>query len=112
MLADISAPLVLAHALAARQDLPIPEWLFAWAASVVLIVSFFALSAGWREPRFEGDHWRPLGERLSRIALHPLLLSLCGALGVFLLGVAVYAGLEGTVAPDRNFAITFIFGTA
>ncbi len=112
MLADISAPLVLAHALAARQDLPIPEWLFAWAASVVLIVSFFALSVGWREPRFEGDHWRPLSGRLSRIALHPLLLALWGVLGVFLLGVAVYAGLEGTVAPDRNFALTFIFVTA
>ena len=113
MLADISAPLVLAHALAARQDLPIPEWLFAWAASVVLIVSFFALSVGWREPRFEGDHWRPLSGRPSRIALHPLLLTLCGALGVFLLlGVAVYAGLGGTVAPDRNFALTFIFVTA
>ena len=40
-----------AHALAARQDLPIPAWLFAWAASIVLIVSFFALSAAWREPK-------------------------------------------------------------
>ena len=55
-----------AHALAARQDLPIPAWLFAWAASIVLIVSFFALSAAWREPNFEEEHWRPLGERLSR----------------------------------------------
>jgi hypothetical protein len=29
----------IAHALAAREDLPIPAWLFAWGASVVLIVS-------------------------------------------------------------------------
>ena len=42
-----------AHALIARSDLPIPAWLFAWGASIVLIVSFFALSAAWREPRFE-----------------------------------------------------------
>ena len=36
---------------------------------------------------------------------------LCGAIGVFLLGVAVYAGLRGTEAPDRNFALTFLFVT-
>ena len=45
--------LPFAHALVARQDLPIPAWLFAWGASIVLIVSFFALSAAWRKPRFE-----------------------------------------------------------
>ena len=36
--------LPLAHALVARKDLPIPAWLFAWGASIVLIISFFALS--------------------------------------------------------------------
>jgi hypothetical protein len=84
--------LPFAHALAARQDLPIPAWLFAWGASIVLIASFFALSVAWRKPRFEEV--------------------LCGLLGVFLLGVAVYSGLRGTEAPDRNFALTFLFVTA
>ena len=104
--------LPFAHALAARQDLPIPAWLFAWGASIVLIVSFFALSVGWREPRFEGDRWRPLGAGLSRALLSPPLQILCGAIGVFLLGLAVYSGLRGTEAPDRNFALTFLFVTA
>jgi hypothetical protein len=36
----------------------------------------------------------------------------CGALGVFLLGVAIWAGFEGTGAPDRNIALTLIFVTA
>jgi len=103
--------LPVAHALASRQDLPIPAWLFAWAASIVLIVSFFALSAAWREPRFEDEHRRPLGERLSAALLSLPAQALCGAIGVFLLGVAVYAGLRGTEAPDRNFALTFIFVT-
>ncbi|HET7506896.1 MAG TPA: fenitrothion hydrolase [Solirubrobacterales bacterium] len=103
--------LPVAHALASRQDLPIPAWLFAWAASIVLIVSFFALSAAWREPRFEDEHRRPLGERLSAALLSLPAQVLCGAIGVFLLGVAVYAGLRGTEAPDRNFALTFIFVT-
>jgi hypothetical protein len=103
--------LPLAHALAARQDLPIPAWLFAWGASIVLIVSFFALSVGWREPRFEGDRWRPLGAGLSRVLLSPPVQILCGAIGIFLLGLAVYSGLRGTEAPDRNFTLTFLFVT-
>jgi hypothetical protein len=100
-----------AHALAARQDLPIPAWLFAWAASIVLIVSFFALSAAWREPKLEDEHARPLGERLSAVLLGLPAQVVCGAIGIFLLGVAVYAGLAGTEAPDRNFALTFLFVT-
>src|SRR6478672_11188076 len=104
--------LPLAHALVARQDLPIPAWLFAWGASIVLIVSFFALSAAWREPRFETERWRPLAANASRALLGAPAQVLCGALGVFLLGVSIYAGLKGTEAPDRNFALTFLFVTA
>jgi hypothetical protein len=103
--------LPFAHALVAREDLPVPAWLFAWGASIVLIVSFFALSAGWRRPRFEEDRWRPLGAGVSRALLGWPLQALCGLVGVLLLGVAVYAGLRGTEAPDRNFALTFIFVT-
>jgi hypothetical protein len=104
--------LPLAHALVARKDLPIPAWLFAWGASIVLIVSFFALSAAWREPRFEEERWRPLGAGLSRALLGIPAQLACGAIGVFLLGVSVYTGIHGTEAPDRNFAITFLFVTA
>ena len=104
--------LPVAHALVARKDLPIPAWLFAWGASIVLFVSFFALSAAWREPRFEQEHWRPLGAGLSRALLGLPAQIVCGAAGVLLLGVSIYAGLRGTEAPDRNFAITFLFVTA
>ena len=103
--------LPVAHALASRQDLPIPAWLFAWAASIVLIASFFALSAAWRKPQFEDEHARPLGERLSAALTSLPAQDLCGAIGVLLLGVAIYAGLRGTEAPDRNFALTFLFVT-
>jgi hypothetical protein len=104
--------LPVAHALVARKDLPIPAWLFAWGASIVLIVSFFALSAAWRKPRFEDERWRPLGGGLSRALLSLPVQILCGAIGVLLLGLSIYAGLHGTEAPDRNFALTFLFVTA
>ena len=108
----MSLLLPVAHALVARKDLPIPAWLFAWGASIVLIISFFALSAAWRKPRFEQERWRPVGAGFSRALLSMPVQVLCGVVGIFLLGFSIYAGLHGTEAPDRNFALTFIFVTA
>ncbi|HMJ72382.1 MAG TPA: fenitrothion hydrolase [Solirubrobacterales bacterium] len=107
----MSSLLPIAHALVARKDLPVPAWLFAWGASIVLIVSFFALSVGWRTPRFEKDRWRPLAAGLSRALIALPAQIFYGALGVFLPGLAIYAGLRGTEAPDRNFALTFLYVT-
>jgi len=109
---SLTSLLPVAHALVARKDLPVPAWLFAWGASIVLIVSFFALSVGWRTPRFERDGWRPLGAGLSRALLSLPAQIVYGLVGVFLLGVAIYTGLHGTEAPDRNFALTFLYVTA
>ncbi len=101
-----------AHAaLVGKEDLPIPEWLFAWGASLVLIVSFVALSVAWREARFEEDHWRRASEVLAGLIVNRVTVVLAGALGVLLLGLVVYSGLKGTESPDRNFALTFVFST-
>jgi hypothetical protein len=106
------APLEIAgHALFGRQDLPIPEWLFGWAASLVLIVSFFALSVAWQEPRFENDRWRPGPRWWSTALLNPVTQTVLGLLSVFLLGLIVWSGLKGTEAPDRNFSVTFTYVT-
>lgn len=104
--------LPLAHVLVAREDLPIPAWLFAWAAAIVLIVSFYALSALWREPRFEDERWKAIGAGFSKAVLSPVTQALCALVGIFLLGLAIYSGFAGTDAPDRNFALTFLFVTA
>src|SRR5579863_241495 len=45
-----------AHGIVGRADLPIPVWLFSWAAAVVLVVSFVALSALWRSPQLQSEH--------------------------------------------------------
>jgi hypothetical protein len=104
-------PSLLAHALVGRQDLPIPEWLFAWAASLVLVVSFVALSIAWREPRLESDRWRAAAGLLSAAVLNRGTEAVAGAVGVLMLAVTVWSGLAGTESPDRNFAITFVFVT-
>jgi hypothetical protein len=110
LLGEVILP--VGHALVGRQDLPIPEWLFAWGASLVLIVSFVGLSLAWHRARFEADGWRPLGAALSRLLVNPVTETLAGVIGVFLLGVVVWSGLQGTEAPDRNFSVTFVFVTA
>jgi hypothetical protein len=100
---------LFAHAggLIGRSDLPIPEWLFGWAAAMVLVISFVALAILWPEPKLEGDRWRPLpggralGSRVVEIV--------CGAIGIGLLGAVIYTGLEGTQSPAANLAPTFVF---
>ena len=110
-MADPGSVMVFAHALTGRSDLPIEPWVAAWGASLVLIVSFFALASGWREPRLEGESWKPLrGRAWNALPSLPVQI-VCGMIGVGLLGVTIYSGLEGTPAPDRNFTLTFIFVT-
>ena len=108
----ISLFLPVAHGvLVGRQDLPIPIWLFAWGASIVLIVSFVVLSLAWRESVLSSDRWRPLPERLSRPVTALGTQILAGAIGLLLLAAVVYTGLEGTQEPNLNFSITFVFVT-
>jgi hypothetical protein len=99
----------LAHGLVARSDLPIPEWLFGWAAAMVLVVSFVALAILWPEPRLERERWKPLPGEIGRLLGSRAVEVLCGAIGVFLLGGVVYAGLRGAQSPTANFAPTFIY---
>jgi hypothetical protein len=102
----------IAHALLiGRQDLPIPQWLFAWGAAVVLVVSFVALTLLWTRAGFETDGWRPVPAGLSRLVVNPVTEALAGGVGVFLLGVVIWSGLEGSVVADTNFSLTFIFIT-
>ena len=99
----------IAHGLVARSDLPIPEWLFGWAAAMVLVVSFVALAILWPEPRLEREGWRPLPAWLGRVITSLAVEILCGAIGIFLFGLVIYTGLEGVQSSTANFAPTFIY---
>jgi hypothetical protein len=100
---------LFAHGLVARSDLPIPEWLFGWAAAMVLVVSFVALAVLWPEPKLERDHWRPLPGWLGRGLAGRPVQTVCGAIGAALLGVVIYAGLRGTQSSTANLAPTFVY---
>ncbi|HEX5223817.1 MAG TPA: fenitrothion hydrolase [Solirubrobacteraceae bacterium] len=80
-----------------------PAWLFAWAAAIVLIVSFVLLSTMWSTPRLQGDRER-------RVCSWPTALDLpAGVIGVGLFALVVYAGYEGVPFYTANFDPTFIF---
>jgi len=103
--------LASAHALVGRKDLPVPAWLFAWGASLVLVVSFVLLSVAWTEARLQKEDWRPLSRGFSAVVLSPVTQALCGLIGVFLLFVVLYSGFRGIEDPTHNFSIVFTFYT-
>ena len=98
-----------AHGLVQRANLPIPEWLFGWAAAMVLLVSFVALALLWPEPKLTRDRWRPLPGGLGRLLASRAVEPACGAIGVVLLAMVVVSGLAGTQSPLENFAPSFVF---
>jgi hypothetical protein len=99
-----------AHGLVQRSNLPIPEWLFGWAAAIVLVISFVALASLWPKPRMEErPPWRPLPGGAA-LGSRPVEV-LCGAIGVALLVVVVLAGYVGSGVALDNFAPTFILIT-
>jgi hypothetical protein len=100
-----------AHALVGRRDLPVPAWLFAWGASLVLIVSFALLSVAWTTARLQREEWRPVPRWISRALLNPEVDVLCGSIGVGLFALVLYAGFRGISDPTQNFSIIFVFYT-
>jgi hypothetical protein len=92
-----------AHGISGRASLPVPAWLFAWVAAIVLVVSFVLLSTMWSRPRLQEVRER-------RLCAWPRLVSaLAGLVGLALFALVIYAGYEGAAAYTANFDPTFIF---
>lgn len=93
----------LAHGVILVTNLPIPQWLFAWAAAVVLVVSFVALATLWPSPRLAQIRERPIWHYPGW--LEPI----CGAIGVALFVLVVYAGIAGSQITLSNFTPIWIY---
>ncbi|HEX3511872.1 MAG TPA: fenitrothion hydrolase [Solirubrobacteraceae bacterium] len=91
-----------AHGIVGRADLPVPTWLFSWAAAVVLILSFVALSVLWTRPQLQT-------EARVRLFRSRTLFAFLSLIGVGLFAVVVYSGFEGTAIWSANFSVTFIY---
>jgi hypothetical protein len=109
-LAALLAGLVLAlpdaasaHGIGGATDLAIPGWLFAWAATAVLILSFVALGVLWPKARLEAMGRRPA------FTLPGALEPLAALAGLVLTGIVVYSALAGTTDTATNLAPTFVW---
>jgi hypothetical protein len=93
-----------AHGIVGKRDIPIPDYVFAWAAGVVLVASFVGLAALWPKPRLQP-------EPAKRLCAFPGLLVdiVCGLVGIALFVVVVYAGFAGVQSGPANLAPTFIY---
>jgi hypothetical protein len=96
-------PVAFAHGLVGRAFLPVPAWLFAWAAAIVLAASFVGLSALWSAPRLE----RAIPRRLFGVPR--VVRPVCGVVGVAVFVMIVLSGLLGSQLPAANLAPTAIF---
>lgn len=92
-----------------RADLPISKTLFIYAAALVLILSFVALAVLWPKPKLAQHRFIAFPPLLSRVLLSRAVQILCGAVGVLLLGLTVYAGLKGVQTSSANFTPTFVY---
>jgi hypothetical protein len=95
--------LAQAHGIVGRADLPIPVWLFSWAAAIVLVVSFVALSALWMTPQLQE-------QRLRRLCKLPVVAEwLASLVGLGLFALVLYSGFAGAQVALANFSVTFIY---
>jgi hypothetical protein len=94
-----------------RTPLPIPDWLFAWGAAAVLVISFAALALMWPQPKLEQPPWRPLPLGIGRALGSRAVEVLCGLIGVALLAIVILAGYIGPGSAADNLAPTFIMIT-
>lgn len=97
--------MIFAHGLGSRGQLPLPVWMFTWAAAIALVVSFVALGVLWTRPQ------------LNRLATGRVLASSSGVVGIVqaigrgtalvLYLVCLVAGLIGAdVTSDNILPVT------
>ena len=92
-----------AHGIVGKADLPIPVWLFSWAAAIVLVVSFVALSTLWTRPQLQQ-------QRLERLFRLPRAVDwIASVLGLALFALVLYSGFAGAQVAIANFSVTFIY---
>ena len=104
-----ASAIVVAHGIGGVQDLPVPRWLFYWAAAIVLVASFVLLGALWRSPVFAKHRdGRPLSEGVSRALLGPVAL-FAQIVSVALFALVWATALLGDTDPFSNLAPTWVY---
>jgi hypothetical protein len=100
-LADL--PVVLAHGVGGRSDLPVPVWLFAYGAAFALLISFLALRILWPRPRLSAASMGVALPALVQTA-RPLLTIVLRAASLVFFALTVAAAVFGSPEGGSNVA--------
>lgn len=97
--------MIFAHGLGSRGQLPLPVWMFTWAAAIALVVSFVALGVLWTRPQLDrlaaGRTLVPAGGAVTAVRA----VGQAVALALYLL--CLVAGLAGAdVTSDNILPVT------
>lgn len=102
-----------AHGFGRLYNLPVPFWLYAWAAAATLLLSFvvtalLVTAAVASQAKVKKETVLTLGNAGWVSPLRRLRPAL-QALSVFLLGLTIATGLWGNIDPSHNFSMTFFW---
>src|SRR5215210_6080727 len=99
-----------AHGLGQSQNLPLPFWLYLFAAATVVLLSFVQISLLVNEahalPFYPRRNLLEIGAVRAVLTSRPLLIGL-RLLSVVLFLLVIISGIFGVQAPSANFAPTF-----
>jgi hypothetical protein len=110
-----AAPIVLlssigvsAHVMGVVYNLPIPFWMYAFAASAALVLSF--LVVGFFVTAIDAArNFRTLEVAVPCVGAHGIALRIARVLSVFALVLTIWTGLAGPTNPSANLSITFFW---
>jgi hypothetical protein len=101
--------LLLAHGLGGRSDLPVPLWLAMYGAAAAVIISFFALGAFWRSPRFEDEGSMTFPEGLRGFIDSTVTRAFLKAFGLMLFVITAAALALGGDTSGTNPGPTWFY---
>src|SRR4051812_33618677 len=108
----MSTPVILAHGVGGRSDLPVPTGLAVAAAATAVIVSFLALGVLWRRPQLRGGTaGRPLPAGAARVLDSPVFRGVLQALTFLVVAVVVAAAFVGSDETRFNPAPYLLYVT-
>ncbi len=104
-------PLVFAHGVGGRSDLPVPIWLAAYGAAFALLISFAALRILWPQPRLRrASSGVPLPSPVQTFRPAALVVMRVVGLAFFVLTIAAAVfGSDQTVSNVAPYAVCVIF---
>jgi hypothetical protein len=98
----------LAHMMGVVYNLPIPFWMYAFAASAALVLSFLVVGY-FVTAQGAARNFRTIDVDVPGTATGGMVLGTLRALSVFAFLLTILAGLVGSANPFANFSVTFFW---